>query len=119
MTFGGCSRRSRLNSGLAKFGWSDRPWPSHARIDDEKMPYVVAEPCIGVKDKSCMTVCPVDCIYELEDMVVINPDECIDCGLCEPECPVTAIFVDTDVPPNWVEYIEKNRTEGRKKAEGA
>jgi NAD-dependent dihydropyrimidine dehydrogenase PreA subunit len=75
------------------------------------MPYVVTEPCIGVKDKSCITVCPVDCIYEIDNMVVIHPDECIDCGLCEPECPVTAIFVDTDVPENWASYIEQNRTE--------
>ena len=80
------------------------------------MPYVVAEPCIGVKDKSCMQVCPVDCIYEIADQVVINPDECIDCGLCEPECPVTAIFVDTDVPPDWKDYIEKNRVESLKLA---
>lgn len=78
------------------------------------MPFVVTEPCIGVKDKSCMQVCPVDCIYETDDMVVINPDECIDCGLCEPECPVSAIFVDTDVPPNWKDFIEKNRDLGRK-----
>ena len=56
-----------------------------------------------------MTVCPVDCIYEGDDMVYINPDECIDCGLCEPECPVTAIFVDTDVPSQWKDFIEKNR----------
>jgi NAD-dependent dihydropyrimidine dehydrogenase PreA subunit len=77
------------------------------------MPYVVAEPCIGVKDKSCMTVCPVDCIYEDEDQVVINPDECIDCGLCEAECPVTAIFVDTDVPSNWRDFIDKNADRGR------
>lgn len=72
------------------------------------MPYVVTEPCIGVKDKSCMTVCPVDCIYEGEEMVYIHPDECIDCGLCEPECPVTAIFADTDVPENWAHYIDEN-----------
>ena len=78
------------------------------------MPYVVTEACIGVKDKSCMTVCPVDCIYEAEDMVYINPDECIDCGLCEPECPVTAIYVDTDVPPNFKSYIEKNAMEGKR-----
>ena len=78
------------------------------------MPYIVTEPCIGVKDKSCMTVCPVDCIYEMDDMVVIHPDECIDCGLCEPECPVTAIFVDTDVPDQWTEYIEQNRVESEK-----
>ena len=78
------------------------------------MPYVVTEPCIGVKDKSCMTVCPVDCIYETENMVVIHPDECIDCGLCEPECPVTAIFVDTDVPEQWASYVELNRKESEK-----
>ena len=82
------------------------------------MPYIVAEPCIGVKDKSCMTVCPVDCIYEIRDMVVINPDECIDCGLCEAECPVSAIFVDTDVPADWREYIDRNADLGRKRADG-
>jgi NAD-dependent dihydropyrimidine dehydrogenase PreA subunit len=81
------------------------------------MPYVITEPCIGVKDKSCVTVCPVDCIYEAEDILYINPDECIDCGLCEPECPVTAIFVDTDVPSVWQEYIAKNEVEGRRLAE--
>lgn len=58
-----------------------------------------------------------DCIYEGEDMLYINPDECIDCGLCEPECPVTAIFVDTDVPPEWTEYIKKNEEMGRKLAQ--
>lgn len=85
---------------------------------EEAMPFVVTEPCIGVKDKSCMQVCPVDCIYETDEMVVINPDECIDCGLCEPECPVSAIFVDTDVPDNWKHFIEKNKKEGREKAGG-
>lgn len=82
------------------------------------MPYVVTEPCIGVKDKSCMSVCPVDCIYETDTMVVIHPDECIDCGLCEPECPVTAIFVDTDVPDEWRDYVEKNRVESEERSEG-
>ncbi len=61
-----------------------------------------------------MTVCPVDCIYEGADMVYINPDECIDCGLCEPECPVNAIFVDTDVPGQWREYVQKNLVESVK-----
>ena len=65
-----------------------------------------------------MTVCPVDCIYEGEGMLYINPDECIDCGLCEPECPVTAIFTEDDVPPDWREYIELNATEGRRLAAG-
>jgi NAD-dependent dihydropyrimidine dehydrogenase PreA subunit len=82
------------------------------------VPYVVTEPCIGVLDKSCITVCPVDCIYEIADMVVIHPDECIDCGLCEPECPVNAIFVDTDVPPNWKEYVEKNAVEAKRIVDG-
>ena len=82
------------------------------------MPYVVTEPCIGVKDKSCLTVCPVDCIYEGDDMVFIHPDECIDCGLWEQECPVAAIFVDTDVPDNWRDFIDKNAKEATRIAEG-
>ncbi len=82
------------------------------------MPYVVTEACIGVKDKSCMTVCPVDCIYEGDDMVYIHPDECIDCGLCEPECPVTAIYVDTDVPNDLRKYIQINDIESRRLSEG-
>jgi NAD-dependent dihydropyrimidine dehydrogenase PreA subunit len=65
-----------------------------------------------------MTVCPVDCIYEADDQVFINPDECIDCGLCEPECPVNAIFVDSDVPENWRDFIEKNAAEGKRLATG-
>jgi ferredoxin len=79
------------------------------RGEEAGMPYVIAEPCIGTKDASCVEVCPVDCIYEGEDQYYIHPDECIDCGACEPECPVTAIFPDTDVPPEWTNYIEKNR----------
>jgi ferredoxin len=73
------------------------------------MTYVIAEPCIGVKDRSCVDVCPVDCIYEGEDQLYIEPDECIDCGACVPECPVTAIFTEEEVPPNWGSYIAKNR----------
>jgi ferredoxin len=73
------------------------------------MTYVIAEPCIGVKDRSCVDVCPVDCIYEGEDQLYIEPDECIDCGACVPECPVTAIFTEEEVPPNWQSYIAKNR----------
>jgi ferredoxin len=73
------------------------------------MTYIIAEPCIGEKDRSCVDVCPVDCIYEGEDMLYIHPDECIDCGACEPECPVSAIFLDEDTPEEWHSYIEKNR----------
>jgi len=74
----------------------------------EPMTYVITEPCIETKDASCVEVCPVDCIYEAEDQYYIHPDECIDCGACEPECPVQAIFPDTDVPPEWTSYIAKN-----------
>jgi ferredoxin len=73
------------------------------------MAYIIAEPCIGTKDASCVAVCPVDCIYEGEDQYYINPDECIDCGACEPECPVEAIFADDSVPEQWVSYTPKNR----------
>lgn len=82
------------------------------------MPYVITEPCIGVKDTACVQVCPVDCIYDGGDMLYINPDECIDCGLCEPECPVSAIFVDTDVPENWHSFIDLNAEKGRALAKG-
>jgi NAD-dependent dihydropyrimidine dehydrogenase PreA subunit len=74
-----------------------------------KVAYIITEPCIGTKDASCVEVCPVDCIYEGGDQYYIHPDECIDCGACEPECPVQAIFPDTDVPPEWTNYIEKNK----------
>ena len=78
------------------------------------MTYVVTEACIKCKYTDCVEVCPVDCFYEGDNMLVIHPDECIDCGLCEPECPVNAIFVDTDVPPNWKNFIELNNVEGRR-----
>jgi ferredoxin len=73
------------------------------------MPYVITEACIGVKDKACVDVCPVDCIYEGEKQLFIHPDECIDCGACEPECPVTAIFPEEDVPQNQKHMIQVNR----------
>ncbi len=72
------------------------------------MAYIVAEPCIKCKYTDCVTVCPVDCFYEGENMLVINPDECIDCGACEPECPVNAIFEEDDLPDKWKEYVELN-----------
>src|SRR4029077_7309734 len=73
------------------------------------MPFVIAEPCIGVKDKSCVEVCPVNCIYEGEDQYYIHPDECIDCQACEAACPVQAIFPDNGAPDKWQTFIEKNR----------
>lgn len=67
------------------------------------MTYVVTENCIKCKYTDCVEVCPVDCFYEGENMLVINPDECIDCGVCEPECPVEAIKPDSEDNINWLE----------------
>ncbi len=82
------------------------------------MTYIITEPCVGVKDASCVAVCPVDCIIALDEdkMMFINPDECIDCGACVPECPVNAIFAEEEVPddgkawtlPNY-EYFTLSR----------
>ena len=62
------------------------------------MPYVITGACIESKDQSCIEVCPVDCIYEAERMLVIHPGECIDCGACVPECPAEAIFPSDELP---------------------
>ncbi len=72
------------------------------------MAYIVAEPCINCKFTDCVDVCPVDCFYEGKNFLVINPDECIDCGACEPECPVDAIFEEDEVPDKWRHYVELN-----------
>jgi ferredoxin len=75
------------------------------------MTYIVNESCIKCKYTDCVEVCPVDCFYVGENMLVINPDECIDCGVCEPECPVDAIQADTDPGADkWVE-INKDMSE--------
>ena len=72
--------------------------------------YVIVEPCIGVKDKACVEVCPVDCIHGGDDdaQMFINPDDCIGCGTCESECPVEAIYEGDQVPEKWKHYIELN-----------
>ncbi|MEP1930657.1 MAG: ferredoxin FdxA [Roseibium sp.] len=68
------------------------------------MTFVVTDNCIKCKYTDCVEVCPVDCFYEGENMLVINPDECIDCGVCEPECPAEAILADTDAEAaKWIE----------------
>lgn len=88
------------------------------------MTYIITEPCVGVCDTACVDVCPVDCIYpqkgyELteedkekmiaaKEMLYIHPEECIDCGACEPECPVEAIFPEDEVPEKWKDFIRKN-----------
>ena len=71
------------------------------------MAYVVADPCIGTKDRACVEVCPVSCFYENEDQLFIHPQECIDCDACVPVCPVTAIFAEAQVPEQWKYYIQK------------
>ena len=80
------------------------------------MTYVITEPCVNVKDAACVDVCPIDCIhprrdepgYILAPQLYINPDECTECGACEPECPVGAIFHEEDVPVEWQRYIALN-----------
>ena len=91
------------------------------------MAFIIAEPCIGTCDTSCVEVCPVDCIHgeipvdEIKDLqaagdtdrlkeiqLFIDPDICIDCGACEPECPVEAIFEEDDTPDKWKNYIQLN-----------
>lgn len=72
------------------------------------MAYIIAEPCIDVKDKACVEACPVDCIYEAEKMLVIHPEECIDCGACVDPCPVDAIYHEDELPDKWREYIDVN-----------
>ena len=72
------------------------------------MTYVIALPCVDIKDRSCVEECPVDCIYEGGRMLYIHPDECVDCGACEPVCPVEAIFYEDDVPEAWQEYTPDN-----------
>ena len=81
------------------------------------MAYIITRLCRDCLDTGCVAVCPVDCIYEYTgsdreqwpNQLYIHPDECIDCGACEPECPVTAIFPEEDVPANMKEYVQINR----------
>jgi len=68
------------------------------------MAYVIAEPCVDVHDRGCVDECPVDCIYDGVRKSYIQPDACVDCGACEPVCPVTAIFHEEQLPPEWDTY---------------
>ena len=80
------------------------------------MAYVIAQPCIGVKDTACVVVCPVDCIHPTKDeagfaaaaQLYIDPATCINCHACVDECPVNAIFAEEDVPAEWFDFIERN-----------
>jgi NAD-dependent dihydropyrimidine dehydrogenase PreA subunit len=86
------------------------------------MGYVIAQPCIGVKDTACVAVCPVDCIhptaseagFDAAEQLFIDPVVCVNCHLCIDECPVRAIFPDDDVPAQWAEFIERNAAHYRR-----
>lgn len=72
------------------------------------MAYIITAPCIDTKDRACVDECPVDCIYEGDRMLYIHPDECVDCGACEPACPVEAIYYEDDVPDEFNAFIGAN-----------
>ena len=74
------------------------------------MTHVITQACIGVKDKACVDVCPVDCIHgtETTPQFYINPRDCIDCTLCVDACPVDAIYAESDVPDQWKSFVEEN-----------
>lgn len=78
------------------------------------MTFLVTEKCIRCKYTDCVEVCPVDCFYEGPNMLVIHPDECIDCGLCEPECPVNAIFAEDDLPEKYKNFLPLNERLAKK-----
>ena len=114
---GAAPARSRLvsapvvRSRSAPAGRARRRLPSLE--EDRRMAYVIAEPCIDVLDMSCVSVCPVDCIHYEEGIdrkLFIDPNECIDCGACEPECPVNAIFPEESLPPEWAKFTPIDAT---------
>ncbi|MBO1332499.1 ferredoxin family protein [Streptomyces sp. VRA16 Mangrove soil] len=72
------------------------------------MTYVIAQPCVDIKDRACLAECPVDCIYEGERTLYIDPGECVDCHACEPVCPVEAIFAEEELPRHWAHYRAVN-----------
>jgi NAD-dependent dihydropyrimidine dehydrogenase PreA subunit len=81
--------------------------------EHSQMTYVIAEPCVDVMDQACVAVCPVDCIHfdqGIDRTLYIDPNECIDCGACEPECPVNAIFPEESLPAEWAPYTPINAT---------
>ena len=82
------------------------------------MTYIIGEACIDVKDISCQSVCPVDCIHETDRMLVIDAEECIDCGACEPECPVEAILPEDAIPDDWEPFVKINYAFNNDKPDG-
>lgn len=74
------------------------------------MTYVITDACVDVKDRSCIQECPVNCIYEGEDQLFINPNDCVDCGACEPVCPTNAIYYHDELPEDKKIFIEINKS---------
>lgn len=97
------------NKGSCSFGAVHIIYCNNKGVKIRRMPmtFVVTDICIRCKYTDCVEVCPVDCFYEGENMLVINPDECIDCGVCEPECPISAIIPDSE--PEADKWVEINR----------
>ena len=97
------------DAGQRRVLWAEAGWYKAGTRSREEalLTYVIVEPCIGTKDQSCVEVCPVDCIYDAGDHFMINPEECIDCGACEPECPVEAIYPEDEVPDDMESYTTK------------
>src|SRR5262245_52273693 len=101
----GEERSGGVGARVGAEGWTPRlPNALRRACGESRMTYVVTEACIKCKYQDCVEVCPVDCFYEGENMLVIRPDECIDCGVCEPECPAEAIVPDTE--PNVEKWVE-------------
>jgi NAD-dependent dihydropyrimidine dehydrogenase PreA subunit/DNA-binding MarR family transcriptional regulator len=100
----GGEARALARTGIARAAFRS----SYSKRKDAVVTYIIAEPCIDIKDKSCVDVCPVDCIHEFDRILVIDPEECIDCGACEPECPVEAIFPEDALPDKWNDFVEIN-----------
>jgi NAD-dependent dihydropyrimidine dehydrogenase PreA subunit len=104
----------RTTATAAELGLNSNEAPKGKRRPT--LAYVIAEPCIGTKDNSCVEVCPVDCIhptpdepdYEGVEQLYIDPDECIDCDACVEACPVDACFAEDQLPDEWAKYIEIN-----------
>ena len=102
-----CARRRRASISLG-LGSLSGMYGRMVTLRD--VAYVIVQPCVGVKDASCVEVCPVDCIHtdDAANMYYIDPDECIDCGACVDPCPVDAIFPEDEVPEQWRDFIKIN-----------
>src|SRR5450755_2002968 len=101
-------RAGQVPGGITHFAGNRRarlircgPWRSGRRNRSVEVTYIITPNCVDLLDKTCIGECPVDCIYEGDRMLYIHPDECVDCGACEPVCPVEAIYHEDDVPGQW------------------